>query len=71
MNEFEKVVRVEVAMRTMAHEMRQEAGPDNLKSARALDEYVQNADASSKLRLYDILTQTDRAPVKNRIRAVS
>jgi hypothetical protein len=71
MNDFEKVGRLEVALRTERDRLRKAGGPANVRGSRALDEYLQQADMDSKLRFANILLDAqDRAEDRSRLRAV-
>lgn len=55
MNDYEKVSRLEVALRTERDRLRTVPGPDNVKAANAINTYLQTADTDSKLRFANIL----------------
>lgn len=58
MNDFEKIGRLELALRTERDTLRKAGGPDNMKGANALNTYLQNADTASKLRFANILLES-------------
>lgn len=60
MNEYEKISRLEMALRVERDELRRQGGPENMKGANAINTYLQNADTASKLRFANILL--DAAP---------
>lgn len=55
MNDFEKVSRVEMALRTVASEARKAGGPDNVKASGAITEFLQRASMETKLRLANLV----------------
>ena len=55
MNDFEKVSRVEMALRTVASETRKAGGPDNVKASGAIDEFLRRAEMETKLRLANLI----------------
>ena len=55
MNDFEKVSRVEMALRTVAAETRKAGGPDNVKASGAIDEFLRRAGMETKRRLANLI----------------
>lgn len=61
MNDFEKVSRVEMALRTIAAETRKAGGPDNVKASGAINEFLQRAGMDTKLRLANLILENPGA----------
>lgn len=57
LTDFEKVGRVELALRNERDHLRKTGGPENIRGANAINTYLQEADAESKLRFANILLQ--------------
>lgn len=57
MNDFEKVSRVEMALRMVASEARKAGGPDNVKASGAIAEFLQRAGMDTKLRLANLILE--------------
>lgn len=55
MNDFEKVAKVEAALRTVAAETRKAGGPANVRASGAIDEFLQKAGMDTKLRLANLI----------------
>lgn len=55
MNDFEKVAKIEAALRTVAAETRKAGGPANVRASNAIDEFLQKAGIDSKLRLANLI----------------
>lgn len=59
MNDFEKISRVEMALRIEQQTLQNSGGPANVGAARAIGSYLKDADIGSKLRLANILLQVE------------
>lgn len=57
MNDFEKVAKVETALRTVAAETRKAGGPNNVRASGAIDEFLQRAEMDTKLRLANLILE--------------
>lgn len=57
MNDFEKVSKVEMALRTVAAEARKAGGPDNVKASEAINEFLKRAGMDTKLRLANLVIE--------------
>lgn len=55
LSDFEKVGRVELALRTERDRLRKDGGPENITAANAINTYLQKADTQSKLLFANIL----------------
>lgn len=57
MNDFEKVAKVEMALRTVSAETRKAGGPGNVRASGAIDEFLQRAEMNTKLRLANLILE--------------
>lgn len=67
MNDFEKIARLEMALRLEEQLLRKAKGPANIRASSGIGEYLATADLASKLRFANILmgeSTEDASPLR-------
>lgn len=67
MNDFEKVSRLEMALRIVSMETRKSGGPDNVRASEALNEFLKRASMGTKLRMADLIIGDSKQPLDDSI----